>query len=93
VGVISLGIVCILMVGEIDLSVGSVSGLASALLGMAWVNQGWPVWLTVPAVVLVGGLIGWVYSQLFNRFGILMRCPTSSRRSPASSCWSPACGA
>ena len=70
VGVISLGIVCVLMVGEIDLSVGSVSGLASALLGMAWVNQGWPVWLTVPAVVLVGGLIGWVYSQLFNRFGM-----------------------
>ena len=31
VGVISLGIVCILMVGEIDLSVGSVSGFASAL--------------------------------------------------------------
>jgi D-xylose transport system permease protein len=70
VGVISLGIVCILMVGEIDLSVGSVSGLASALLGMAWVNQGWPVWVTVPAVILVGGVIGWVYSQLFNRFGM-----------------------
>src|ERR1700688_762588 len=70
VGVISLGIVCILMVGEIDLSVGSVSGLASALLGMEWVNQGWPVWVTVPAVIFVGGVIGWVYSQLFNRFGM-----------------------
>ena len=31
VGVISLGIVCVLMVGEIDLSVGSMSGFASAL--------------------------------------------------------------
>ena len=70
VGVISLGIVCILMVGEIDLSVGSVSGLASALLGMAWVNQGLPVWLTVPGVIVVGGLIGWLYSLLFNRFGM-----------------------
>ncbi|MBC7682125.1 MAG: sugar ABC transporter permease, partial [Ferruginibacter sp.] len=28
IGVISLGIICILMVGEIDLSVGSVSGFA-----------------------------------------------------------------
>jgi D-xylose transport system permease protein len=70
VGIISLGIVCILMVGEIDLSVGSVSGVASALLGMAWVNQGWPVWVTVPAVMLVGAVIGWVYAQLFNRFGM-----------------------
>ena len=43
VGVIALGIVCILMVGEIDLSVGSVSGFASALVGVLWVNQGWPV--------------------------------------------------
>ena len=34
VGVISLGIVCILMVGEIDLSVGSVSGFASAMVGV-----------------------------------------------------------
>ena len=33
VGVIALGIVCVLMVGEIDLSVGSVSGFASALVG------------------------------------------------------------
>ncbi|HET7412118.1 MAG TPA: sugar ABC transporter permease, partial [Pararhizobium sp.] len=40
VGVIALGIVCVLMVGEIDLSVGSVSGFASALVGMLWVNHG-----------------------------------------------------
>jgi D-xylose transport system permease protein len=70
VGVISLGIVCILMVGEIDLSVGSVSGLASALLGMLWVNQGWPVAVTVVAAVLTGGVIGAVYAFLFNRFGM-----------------------
>jgi ABC-type xylose transport system permease subunit len=40
VGIISLGIVCVLMVGEIDLSVGSMSGVASAILGVLWVNQG-----------------------------------------------------
>jgi D-xylose transport system permease protein len=42
VGLISIGIVCVLMVGEIDLSVGSVSGFSSALLGVLWVNHGWP---------------------------------------------------
>src|SRR6187402_875827 len=41
VGVISLGIVCVLMVGQIDLSVGSMSGFASALVGTLWVNHGW----------------------------------------------------
>ena len=70
VGVISLGIVCILMVGEIDLSVGSVSGFASAMVGVLWVNQGWPVILAIPAALIAGALIGFVYSQLFNRFGM-----------------------
>jgi len=70
VGVISLGIVCILMVGEIDLSVGSVSGFASALVGVLWVNEGWPVALAILAALLAGGLLGLVYALLFNRFGM-----------------------
>ena len=70
VGVISLGIVCILMVGEIDLSVGSVSGFASAMVGVLWVNQGWPVGLAVLAAMAVGAVIGFLYALLFNRFGM-----------------------
>ncbi|PKA43614.1 ABC transporter permease [Rhizobium sullae] len=70
VGVISLGIVCVLMVGEIDLSVGSISGFASAMVGMLWVNQGWPVAAAIIAAVLVGGLIGSLYALLFNRLGM-----------------------
>jgi D-xylose transport system permease protein len=65
-GVIALGIVCILMVGEIDLSVGSVSGFSSALLGVLWINHGWPVWSAILAAVVIGGMIGWIYAQLYN---------------------------
>ncbi len=70
VGVISLGIVCILMVGEIDLSVGSVSGFASAMVGVLWVNLGWPVWLAIPAAMAVGAAIGLLYALLLNRLGM-----------------------
>ncbi|OWV99810.1 ABC transporter permease [Rhizobium sp. R693] len=70
VGVISLGIVCILMVGEIDLSVGSISGFASALVGMLWVNEGWPVGLAIVAALVAGGIIGALYALLFNRLGM-----------------------
>jgi len=70
VGVISLGIVCILMVGEIDLSVGSVSGFASALVGVLWVNQHFPIWLAILAAVAAGAVIGSLYALLFNRFGM-----------------------
>ncbi len=70
VGVISLGIVCILMVGEIDLSVGSVSGFASAVVGVLWVNAGWPVAIAILAALAVGGAFGVVYAVLFNRLGM-----------------------
>ena len=70
VGVISLGIVCILMVGEIDLSVGSVSGFSSAMVGVLWVNEGWPVAGAIVAALVVGAVIGGLYSFLFNRFGM-----------------------
>jgi D-xylose transport system permease protein len=70
VGVISLGIVCVLMVGQIDLSVGSMSGFASALVGMLWVNHGWPVLLAIVAAVAVGAVVGAIYALLLNRLGM-----------------------
>jgi ABC-type xylose transport system permease subunit len=47
VGIISLGIVCVLLVGEIDLSVGSVSGLSGAIVGVLFVREGWNWMLAV----------------------------------------------
>ena len=70
IGVISLGVVCILMVGEIDLSVGSVSGFSSAILGVLWVNADWPVAIAVLAALLAGVVIGIIYAVLFNRLGM-----------------------
>lgn len=70
VGIIALGIVCILMVGEIDLSVGSVSGFASAMVGVLWVNSGWPFLPALIAALVVGAAFGFIYAVLYNRFGM-----------------------
>jgi D-xylose transport system permease protein len=70
VGIISLGIVCVLLVGEIDLSVGSISGFASAMVGVFWVGQGWPVLAAITAALVMGAAVGWVYAQLYNRLGM-----------------------
>jgi D-xylose transport system permease protein len=70
VGVISLGIVCVLMLGEIDLSVGSMSGLASAMIGVLWVNAGVSLPLAILAALATGALIGAVYAILYNRLGM-----------------------
>ena len=70
VGVIALGIVCVLMVGEIDLSVGSISGFASAILGALWVNHGWPLAGAIIVAMVFGAVIGSLYALLYNRLGM-----------------------
>lgn len=70
VGFISLGIVCVLLLGEIDLSVGSMSGLASAIIGVLWVNQGWPVMGAIAVALAVGALVGLLYAELYSRLGM-----------------------
>jgi D-xylose transport system permease protein len=70
VGIISLGIVCILMVGEIDLSVGSVSGFASATIGVLWVINGYPLGIAMLAAIVMGAGVGLVYASLFNWLGM-----------------------
>ena len=69
-GIISLGIVCVLLLGEIDLSVGSMSGLASAILGVLWINHGWPVGGAILVALAVGAAVGALYATLFNRVGM-----------------------
>lgn len=70
VGMLALGIVCVLLVGQIDLSVGSVSGLSAAITAVIMVRQEQPVVLAMLAAVVAGCAIGWVYAQVFNRFGV-----------------------
>lgn len=70
VGVIALGIVCVLLVAEIDLSVGSVSGLSAAVLAVFWIDKDLSPILAVLIAVGAGGAIGFLYAQLFNRVGV-----------------------
>ncbi|RIX99260.1 sugar ABC transporter permease [Aureimonas flava] len=69
-GIISLGIVCVLLLGEIDLSVGSMSGLASAMLGVLWINNGWPLAGAIAVALGLGALVGALYALLYNRVGM-----------------------
>ena len=68
VGLISLGVVCVLLLGEIDLSIGSMSGLSSAIVGVLWVDSGMPLILAIGGAVATGAVVGYVYAFLRNRF-------------------------
>lgn len=70
IGTIAVGIVLVLLLGEIDLSVGSMAGLAAAILAVAFVQWSWPLWLAVVAAVAAGVVIGALYGFLYNRFGV-----------------------
>jgi len=69
-GTIALGVVVVLLVAQIDLSIGSLAGLASAILGVTFVNFGWPAWVSILAALALGALIGLFYGVLFTRFGV-----------------------
>jgi D-xylose transport system permease protein len=70
VGLISIGVVYVLLLGEIDLSVGAVSGLAAAVVAVLNVKHGWSPYLAIAAGVLVGAAIGLLQGALFSRFGV-----------------------
>jgi D-xylose transport system permease protein len=69
-GMVAVGIVFVLLIGEIDLSVGSLAGLAGALFASLNVNLGMPEWLAVIIAVICGAAAGAVHGFFFARIGV-----------------------
>jgi D-xylose transport system permease protein len=69
-GLISIGIVYVLLLGEIDLSVGAVSGLAAAVMAVLNVKHGWNPYLAIGAAIDVGLANGVLQGFLFSSFGV-----------------------
>jgi D-xylose transport system permease protein len=69
-GTISVGIVLILLLGEIDLSVGSVSGLCGCIMAVLNVNYGVSGPLAVLAGLAAGAAIGLFQGIWFAKFRI-----------------------
>ncbi len=69
-GSVAVGVVLVLLLGEIDLSVGSVTGLCSAILGVMIVNHGWPWWAAIVLVLAAGAAIGTFQGAWFAFVGV-----------------------
>ena len=70
VGTISVGVVLVLLLGEIDLSVGAVSGLAAASVAVLSVHHGWNAAAAIIAGLVVGALIGAFQGAVATRLEI-----------------------
>ncbi|NRR32242.1 ABC transporter permease [Oxalobacteraceae bacterium] len=78
--VMAVGMTFVLIIGGIDLSVGSVMALAASILSMAVVRWGWPVWLAsllgVAAAAVCGSVtgaisVGWRIPSFIVSLGVL----------------------
>ncbi|AJE43051.1 sugar ABC transporter permease [Streptomyces nodosus] len=69
-GMIAVGIVFVLLLGEIDLSVGSVSGVAGATFAVLNITHGMNEVLALVLAVLTGTVAGAVHGFFFARIGV-----------------------
>jgi D-xylose transport system permease protein len=69
-GTISLGIVLVLLLGEIDLSVGSVSGLSAVVMTLLYTQQGWNPALALLGALATGAVIGLVHGLMRTKLSM-----------------------
>ena len=70
VTVIAMGLVFVLLLGEIDLSAGYTSGVCAAIMAIVLADQGLPWYVAVLAAVLTGTVIGLTLGTLVAKVGI-----------------------
>jgi len=69
VAIMAMPMTLIIVAGEIDLSVESMAGLASAILGFLWA-AGVPLWIAIAVVLVVGALCGLLNGLIVARGGL-----------------------
>jgi rhamnose transport system permease protein len=69
IALIALPMTLLVVAAEVDLSVASVLGMSSALLGALW-DAGWALETIVPLLIVVGAVAGLVNGLLVTRLGL-----------------------
>jgi D-xylose transport system permease protein len=70
VTVIAMGLVFVLLLGEIDLSAGFASGVCATIMSVLLVDHGWPWYLAVLAALVTGVVIGLTLGTLVAKVRI-----------------------
>jgi len=69
-GTLAIGMVLVLVIGEIDLSVGAIAGVSAATLAIAVTQWGVPAAVAILIALVVGALIGVIHGLVITSFGI-----------------------
>lgn len=68
--IVAVGMTYILLVGGIDLSVGSVLALCSAVFSVCLLQYGWPLFAAIPVALLTGLAVGLVNGAIITRWSL-----------------------
>jgi D-xylose transport system permease protein len=67
---IAMGLIFVLLLGEIDLSAGYASGVAGAVMAVLLTNHGMQWYVAIPAALVTGLVIGYLLGFLVAKVGI-----------------------
>ncbi len=70
VAIIAMGLVFVLLLGEIDLSAGFASGVCATIMSVLLAEHGWPWYLAVLAALITGVIIGLTLGALVAKVKI-----------------------
>jgi D-xylose transport system permease protein len=68
--VMAMGLVFVLLLGEIDLSAGTASGVCAAVMAVMVARDGWSWWVATLAAIVTGVVIGFFIGWLRAKIGI-----------------------
>lgn len=68
--VVAMGLIFVLLLGEIDLSAGYTAGASATMIGITMTRHGWPVGLAILVGIVTGALIGLFNGALVAKVGI-----------------------
>lgn len=68
--ILAMGLVMVLLLGDIDLSAGVAGGVSAAVMGLLIVDHGQAWWIAVLAALATGAVIGFIIGTLVAKLGI-----------------------
>ena len=70
IALLAVGMTLVIVIRQIDLSVGFLAGFLGAVAAIAMANWGWPVYVVIPVVLILGCLAGLATAFLVAQLGI-----------------------
>ncbi|MBK0347625.1 ABC transporter permease [Aerococcaceae bacterium zg-ZJ1578] len=70
IGFLAIGVTFVIITGGIDLSLGTVMMCSTIIGGVLHTKMGWPLWLALLAILVIGGVFGLFNGIMVAKFGL-----------------------